>query len=216
VLCHAAETDRLLLSGLDLNKLHTIESHMSPRVWRELHCAPKPKEVSYGVFEEDTEHYKVQDLLVAHPKPERATKQRRPSTEGTVLCLDAVSCRTAAITQRERGLPVFCPLDEPEPFDPQKDFDFVYVDMKCRIHQGLSPYTGARWYCPEVTEWLLDKGIISQGMCKAGLRASRHVPSAIISGHVDTLKAVCETMNFASEKELKAFQKQGILSMIGL
>ena len=70
VLCHAAETDRLLLSGLGLGKLHTIESHMSPRVWRELHCAPKPKEVSYGVFEEDTEHYKVQDLLAAHPKPE--------------------------------------------------------------------------------------------------------------------------------------------------
>ena len=112
-LCHASETERLLLSGLDLDRLHTIESHLSPKVWRELHCGPKPKEVSYGVFEEDLEYCNVQDLLTNHPRPERAKKQSQP--EGAVLCLDAVSCRTAAITQRERGLPVFCPLDEPEP-----------------------------------------------------------------------------------------------------
>jgi hypothetical protein len=105
-------------------------------------------------------------------------------------------------------------LDEPEPYS-KKDFDFIYVDMQCRWHKGLFPYTGARWYCPEVCEWLLDKGIISEDMCKAGLRASRHVPSAVIRGHIDTLRAVCETMGFA-ERELRAFQKQGILSMIGL
>ena len=65
-LCHASETERLLLSGLDLDRLHTIESHLSPKVWRELHCGPKPKEVSYGVFEEDLAYHNVQDLLANH------------------------------------------------------------------------------------------------------------------------------------------------------
>ena len=46
-------------------------------------------------------------------------------------------------------------------------------------------------------EWLLDKGIISEDMCKAGLRASRHVSSAVIRGHVDTPRAMCETMEFS-------------------
>ena len=86
------------------------------------------------------------------------------------------------------------------------------MDTQCRWHQIPFPYTGAKWYCAEVCEWLLVKGIISQGMCKAGFCASRHVPSAVIKGHIDTLRAVCETMGFASERELKAFQKQGTLS----
>jgi hypothetical protein len=43
-LCHSEETDRLSVAG----KYHTIESHMSPKLWRALHNAPKPKEVSFG------------------------------------------------------------------------------------------------------------------------------------------------------------------------
>ena len=49
----------LRLSGLDLDRLHTIESHLSPKVWRELHYGPKPKEVSYGVFEKDLAYHNV-------------------------------------------------------------------------------------------------------------------------------------------------------------
>jgi 5-methylcytosine-specific restriction endonuclease McrA len=56
--CHAEETYKLQQAGTDLSeksKFHTIESHLSPQLYRDLHCAPKPKEVSYGVFESSKE-----------------------------------------------------------------------------------------------------------------------------------------------------------------
>ena len=88
--------------------------------------------------------------------------------------------------------------------------------MECRVHRGLFPYTGSRWYSAEVCDWLLEKSIITMDMCKAGLRASRHIPSAVIKGHIETIKAVCEEMAFDTPKALSSFQKQGILGMIGL
>ena len=57
---HAEETDKLLLAGMALNdksKFYTIESRLSPKLYRDLHQAPKPKEVSYGVFK-DTKQIK--------------------------------------------------------------------------------------------------------------------------------------------------------------
>ena len=49
----------------DTSKFHTIESHMSPKLLRDLHNAPKPKEVSHGIFKETK---KIQSKL-APKKP---------------------------------------------------------------------------------------------------------------------------------------------------
>ena len=120
-----------------------------------------------------------------------------------------MGCRTNALAKRERGLPVFCPLDEPEPYgdeDPA-EWDFVYIDMECRVHQGLFPYTGSRWYAAEIADHLLSKGIAESGSFKAGLRATRHIPSSELARHIDTLASISGDPKF---------HKQGILSAIGL
>jgi hypothetical protein len=199
-MCHAEETDTRLNAGV-LPKYHTIESHLSPKLWRELHNAPKPKEVSFGLLEES--HYHIQDLLSGHPKPERPCPKPAKKPD-RVMCLDAVRCRSNALTQR-RALPIFCPLDEPEPYY-DADWDFVYIDMECRVHRGLFPYTGSRWYAAEVARYLLDTGM-SVECCKAGLRATRHIPGAELAAHIETLASIAP-----SDK----FMKQGILSAIGL
>jgi hypothetical protein len=124
----------------------------------------------------------------------------------TVMCLDAVGCRSNALTKRTRGLPVFCPLDEWEPYSDRTDWDFVYIDMQCRVHQGLFPYTGHRWYAAEVADFLLERCIVSRECCKAGLRATRHIPSRELEKHVEALGALCDPK----------FLKQGFLSAIGL
>jgi len=313
-MCHAEETDRLLQDGVDKTRFHTIESHMSPQLREQLHCAPKPKEVSYGVFEEkklqravapktrDPEKLEkrkvaiqkllgriwkgaknknkaknVRDLLVKHPKPQAARTEKLviPPGVSELKCMDAKGCRVLALTKRTRGLPVFCPLDEWEPFvvADLSAYDFVFVDLEAHAkdafademfaflgeleeteairaqilkdlevedgesvdeellpplpeepvqpqaycHEGLFPYTGARWYAAEVCEHLLEKQLIPAGACRAGLRATRHIPSAVLAEHFQKLDTVAERINFdGNERLCNAFKKQGILSMIGI
>ena len=74
--CHAEKTDKLLLAGMELNdtsKFHTIESHMSPKLYRELHQAPKPKEVSYGVFQDDQQ---LKNRLAPKKQPQEKVEER--------------------------------------------------------------------------------------------------------------------------------------------
>ncbi|NDD63714.1 MAG: AAA family ATPase [Acidobacteria bacterium] len=96
------------------------------------------------------------------------------------------------------------PLPE-EPIPPQAHW-----------HEGLFPYTGSRWYAAEVCEYLLENKLIPEGACRAGLKAVRHVPSAVLATHIETLDAIAEKLYFESERHMKAFQKQGVLSMIGV
>jgi hypothetical protein len=170
-------------------------------------CPQTQGGLSFGVSQ-NLDHYDIKDLLNKHPNPERVGSQKKQ--KGTVLCLDAVGCRVNALAKRERGLPVFCPLDEPEPYDKldgTEEWDFVYIDMECRVRPGLFPYTGSRWYAAELADYLLAKKIINESCCKAGLRATRHIPSSDLTKHIDTLAAIAGDQKF---------HKQGILSAIGL
>jgi hypothetical protein len=75
--CHSGETYKLQLAGTDLSdksKFHTIESHLSPKIYRELHCAPKPKEVSYGVFKEAKQ---IKSKLAPKKPDELAVKKQQ-------------------------------------------------------------------------------------------------------------------------------------------
>ena len=97
----------------------------------------------------------IEDALKKHPKPQAMMTKKVdiPGGISTLKCLDAKGCRVMALTMRTRGLPVFCPLDEWEPYEsrPLDQWDFVYIDMgDCRIHPGLFPYTGSRYYATEV------------------------------------------------------------------
>ena len=258
-MCHAEETDRLLLAGLSMNdktRFHTIESHLSPKLWRELHNAPKPKEVSRGTFNSEdalkkalapkkgkkkealpeklqklrhriwgvrklqTKTKHVGDLLAKHPAPSKSIDEPAiPQGVSQLKCMDAKGCRLLALTKRTRGLPIFSPLDEWETFNRARlgEVDFVYIDMgKIRLHDDIMPYTGSRLYAAEACEYLLAQKVITEAHCKASLRATRHVPSEILDKHLQTLKDVCEHMPFESEHQMLRFQKQGILSMIGL
>ena len=46
--CHADKTQTEERSG---TRIHTVESHMSPKLWRDLHKAPKPAQICWGLFE---------------------------------------------------------------------------------------------------------------------------------------------------------------------
>ena len=180
--CHEAETYRLITSGYNKNLHYTIESHLSPHLRRELHQAPKPQEVVYGLPWRERKNKKaktqnVMDTLNNHPVPETSEAIAILGNVKDIYCLDAVKCRLNALTKRTRGLPVFCPLDDWEPFQLAKlpEYDFVFIDLGARVHIDTFPYTGSRPYAAEVCEWLLDKKIISACHCKFGLRASARV-----------------------------------------
>jgi hypothetical protein len=211
----------------DKSKFHTIESHMSPKMHREFHMAPKPKEVSYGIFKETKQIKKkvapkkqepeqrqkligkalkfqgrsdaqkrkafkakhVKDMLQKHEKPEIVETKPQlmlPDHVSEVKCLDAKGCRLNAIVKRTRGLPVFSPLDESEPFrlEDLPSLDFVFIQIHGRVHRGLYPYTGSRWYAAETCEYLLEQKIITPANCKAAFRATRHVPSSVLASQV--------------------------------
>ena len=260
--CHSEETDKLLLAGMDLNekaKFHTIESHLSPKLYRELHLAPKPKEVSYGVFEDtrglknkivqrtrdpkkidlrmqkirnfhlkfmgakrhDLKVQNIKDLLQRHQRPEKvgtALTPALPSHISQLKCMDAVGCRLNALIKRTRGLPVFSPLDEWEPFSmdllPLADFVFIQVDG--RLHEGLFPYTGSRAYAAEVCEYMLEHGIIREMNCKAILRSTRHIPSDVLEEQLDIIDEAYRYCEFKDVTGYKRFTKGAKLAMIGL
>ena len=225
---------------------------MSPKLFRELHKAPKPAEVSYGVFENDALKRKIRpkkhkeevlkmrlgswgkklqvqrshpkakhvyDLLQKRPEPRMAAKPRLiiPNGISELRCMDAKSCRVYALTKRMRGLPIFCPLDEPEPFEDKaiEDWDFVYV----KAPSAAFPYTGERWYAAEVAEYMLDNKLLCPGYCKAGLRASKHIDPKLLGQHFETIKAI---WHLAFEHypnppaNIDGIAKQAILSVIGL
>jgi hypothetical protein len=199
--------------------------------------APKPKEISYGcrdpivlpravtTFKDGvqirtaatTKRAKAQhvlDLLTGHPQLEVKIKPQIPAGTKAVRCLDAIKCRRYALCKRSRGLPIFSPLDEWEPFDsrPCSDWDFVYIDMgDVRIHRGIAPYTGSRWYIGEVCEDLLDRGVITRSQCKAALRAGTRLSCEKFTEAIEKITQVCSQV---SPRE--SFAKNGILAMIGL
>ena len=260
--CHSEETDKLILAGLAMNdtsKFHTIESHMSPKLLRDLHNAPKPKEVSYGIFKETkqiqsklapkkptqekaeelakktkrfqitfrgvkktapkTKH--IMDALLKHESAEivsTAPVPVLPSHISQLKCFDAKGCRLNALVKRTRGLPVFSALDEWESFSLAvlKDLDFVYITIEGRWHDALFPYTGSRWYAAEVCEYLLERNIVKVENCKAGLRATRHVPSEVLQKHLQTIAEVYDQVAFPSEQWRNTYVKGAILAMIGL
>jgi hypothetical protein len=73
--CHKREIERLATLGCTVGTKNTVESHNPPHLFREVHMAPKPQEVVYGVpwKKKATKLAKAQnvsDLLSQHPVPE--------------------------------------------------------------------------------------------------------------------------------------------------
>jgi len=159
------------------------------------------------------------DSLNNHPVPETSEAIAILGNVKDNYCLDAVKCRLNALTKRTRGLPVFCPLDDWEPFQLAKlpEYDFVFIDLGARVHIDTFPYTGSRPYAAEVCEWLLDKKIISACHCKFGLRASARVLD--FERCVRKFEEMAEGLVFESlggDLERQRWIKRGLLSMIGL
>jgi hypothetical protein len=181
--CHEIMTGELAAAGCTQGTRHTLESHNPPHLYRELHMAPKPQELVYGVSSRkkasrQRNQLNVSDLLSHHPVPEISEDTAILGKFNEVFCLDAVRCRLFALTKRSRGLPIFCPLDDWEPFAITKlpEYDFVFIDLgDVRIHKGMFPYTGSRPYAAELCEWLLDHKIITASDCKVGLQASARI-----------------------------------------
>ena len=124
------------------------------------------------------------------------------------------------LTKRDRGLPIFCPLDEPELFDlgRLRKLDFVYVDAGTK---HSFPYTGARWYTAELVQHMLDVKVVEIEHCMAGLEASRHMSPALLAEYFELIKQCWEKSISDREGQDGMFRaqkccKQAILSMIGL
>ena len=221
--CHKRETERLATSGCTVGTKNTVESHNPPHLFREVHMAPKPQEVIYGVpwKKKATKHAKAQnvsDLLSQHPVPEISEDSEILGKFKDVFCLDAVKCRLFALTKRSRGLPVFCPLDDWEPFEISKlpEYDFVFIDLgDVRLHKNLFPHTGSRPYAAELCEWLLEHKIITASDCKVGLKASARVMD--FEKAVQAIeRAADEVDGFWNPRDKEQWKKKGLLSMIGL
>ena len=267
--CHAEETDELLRDGVAKNDpalRHTVESHLSPELHRQLHQGPKPAEVSWGAFDSteairklirsklETDEKKearkkrynlwlgkkmkarkagrgkcIKDALHRHRKTRVVSIVEEPPLPkkcAQLKCLDAVGCRSNALLKCSRGLPVFSPLDDWEPFSLETlpEVDFVFVEVEGPLHSGLFPYTGARWYAAEVVEYMLKQGTVFEESCKASLRATRHVESEILQKQLDVIAKVYQHVHFyQSEDGRKTAQqvredyiKGCFLSAIGL
>jgi hypothetical protein len=48
--CHIIETEKLNTAGCAQGTRNTVESHLPPHLYRELHMAPKPQELVFGVL----------------------------------------------------------------------------------------------------------------------------------------------------------------------
>jgi hypothetical protein len=125
-------------------------------LYKTLHQAPKPREISFGVFsrpqlarklrtrkitlEKHTEklvRYNTRFLKQSY----KALKEKKveewylkmmkkleaPNSVSQLLCMDARSCRVFALTKRTRGLPIFSPVDEWETFEEAKMPDYDFV-----------------------------------------------------------------------------------------
>ena len=171
---HEIVTGELAATGCTQGTRNTVESHNPPHLHREFHMAPKPQEVVYGVpsrkkATRQKNQHDVLDLLSQHPVPEVSEGSDTLGKFKDVYCLDAMKCRLFALTKRSRGIPIFCPLDDWEPFDISKlpEYDFVFIDLgDVRLHKDMFPYTGSRPYAAELCEWLLDHKIITASDCK--------------------------------------------------
>ena len=234
--------------------MHTIESQLSPKMWKELHKCPKPVEVSWGPSStqalakklvprrlNDQQRQKLKgklewakrahksmkakhvlDLLMKRLKPRTVATKKPIIPDGIsqLHCMDAKSCRVYGLTKRDRGLPIFCPLDEPEPFDLRRlrKLDFVYVDAGTK---HSFPYTGSRWYTAELVQHMLDIRVVEVEHCMAGLEASRHMSPALLAEYFELIKQCWETSIADREGQDGKFRaekccKQAILSLIGL
>jgi hypothetical protein len=88
----------------------------------------------------------------------------------------------------------------------------VYIDMgDIRIHRGIAPFTGNRWYIGEVCEDLLDRGVITRSQCKAALRTGTRLSCEKFTEAIEKITQVCSQV---SPRE--SFAKNGILAMNGL
>ena len=68
----------------------------------------------------------------------------------------------------------------------------MYIDMgDVRIHKGIAPYTGSRWYIGEICEDLLDRGVITCSQCKAALRAGTRLSCEKFAEAIEKITDVC-------------------------
>ena len=190
-------------------RLNTLCSELSPEMLNICHFAPKASQVYWGG---------------AAPKGKR------------VHCVDAVGCRENAIVDNDDALPVFSPMDEPEPFrdannnvkhDPMY-YDYLYVDVPDGDEAGRFPYTGRRFYWKGAVRYMLENGRVDARHIKAGIRATKHVSPSALNDAFKTIKALWAHVVQSSwayryyqpeeipEGEVVRGQKGAILSCIGL
>ncbi|NDD64945.1 MAG: HNH endonuclease, partial [Acidobacteria bacterium] len=87
--CHADKTQTEERSG---TRIHTVESHMSPKLWRDLHKAPKPAQICWGLFETSSQ---LQEKL-------QSNKQKMEDNANKALKLNL----SWALSQRSKKVPI--------------------------------------------------------------------------------------------------------------
>ena len=174
-------------------------------------------------YQKAVKTHHVKDVLLKKTNPRTTcTDPVKLHSRGNVLsCMDAKSCRVNAIVQRDRGLPIFSPLDEEEEFrvDCLVDADFVYVDTYRAVDGEDFPYTGSRFYAAEVVQYMLRIGVIREEDCKASLTASRHIHPDQLNVYLESIRRyvmdACYDHRY-EQFEANSICKSVILSLIGL
>ncbi len=168
------------------------------------------------------------DLLegfLAAPKP-RQICWGAAEIEGCVS-IDAVRCRTFALTKNTVPLPVFHLTDCLHPgYEPGADFYYVSAgEVTTDNPIEALPYMGPGWYWCENFKAIMDSGRASQADVLVSIRAGEHVPADSLKAPLEAVesfvtKALVERcrLDFAPYTETIAqpYAKAMILAMQGL
>ena len=154
------------------------------------------------------------DLLegfLAAPKP-----QQLVWGDGADNCLqvDAIRCRTYALTKNDVALPVYSVLDELIAYEPGVSADFYYIDAGDTLDtpSKMLPYTGPGWYWCENFSAVMQHGYSSRGKItqsdvRCCIRAHNHTAPNVLTEPLKQVEdLIIETLLDPSRRDALAIR----------
>jgi hypothetical protein len=212
-MCHAKISE-----AQHLSKNPRLRSCFNPEVMELFDATPKPKQIHWGLG---------------------AVGEEGPLD--TIWSVDINGCRRNALLLAE-SLPSFNFTDEPEPYNPAHQYDFLWVDngvdlegeghcgcvargkrIDCEFCSGSgipekrlmnAPYDGPHLYPMVAVRYLLDRDIITHDHITWGLRAAQRVQIADLKKTLDLAEGLIRKIYAGPKVENDV--KRAMLSLIGV
>ena len=144
----------------------------------------------------------VEDLFKVSGKPRQQTGGIGAKGYQTVYKLDGRGSRPNGVWEYPYELPIFSPLDEPEPCIQDEggltrdltEYDYIWVaaDIKDlenpEVADDCMPYDGEHLYPIGVVMELLKDGVIDVLDCRYGITATRHLDPTVMKEEATKLQ----------------------------